>query len=467
MNEIPIAPLQAAALDEVVDFERARSFAQQLATSRDVLDRRTIWHVNSTARGGGVAEMLQSILGYLAGADIRCRWLVIDGDEPFFAVTKQLHHLLHGKSSDGGELPSHAREIYERVLNDEAGRIVEVIAPGDVVILNDPQTLGLAPALDEAGASVVFTSHIGADEENTYTRAAWQFLSPYVQRTAWQVFSRSQYAWPGLDPKRVAVIPPCLDPFSPKNQELDDDAVRSILAVTDVIPEDVEVEPTFRRQDGSTAAVDLSVEMIQETPLDTDATLVTQVSRWDPLKDHAGVLQGFLDAAPADRDVRLVLAGPSPESVADDPEGMRVFDELNDQWQALPDRDRARVHIACLPMDDAEQNAAIVNALQRRSDVIVQKSLAEGFGLTVAEAMWKGRATLATRVGGIQDQIQDGKNGVLLDDARDLSGMGRALAALSSDPDRRSRLGAAARRTVMDRYLPPEHLTRYLELATG
>lgn len=467
MDEIALAPLPPTAFDDIIGDERARRFARRLAAARDDLDGHTIWHVNSTAQGGGVAEMLQSILGYLVGAEIRCRWLVIDGDDDFFALTKQLHHLLHGKCGDGNGLPAAAREIYEQALADDIGQALDLVAADDIVVLNDPQTLGIAPALKNAGARLVFTSHIGADEANANTQAGWQFLAPYVEQTDWQVFSRQQYAWPDLDPDRVAVIPPCLDPFSPKNQVLDESVVLSILATAGMMSDGIEVQPAFRRQDRSDGLVDLTAEMLQESTVPADATVVTQVSRWDPLKDHAGVMRGFLDVVPGDSDARLVLAGPSPDSVTDDPESKQVLDELRRQWEALPPTDRGRVHIACLPMDDTEQNAAVVNALQRRSDVIVQKSLAEGFGLTVAEAMWKGRATVGSQVGGIQDQIEDGRTGLLLDNPRDLAAMGRAVATLAAAPHERDRIGVAAHRSVVERYLPPEHLSRYLELVTS
>ncbi len=149
-----------------------------------------------------------------------------------------------------------------------------------------------------------------------------------------------------------------------------------------------------------------------------------QVSRWDHLKDMAGVLTAFadhLDELPDD--VHLVLAGPDVAGVSDDPEGAQVLAECTEAWQALPDDARARVHLLCLPMDDTDENAIMVNALQRHAAVVVQKSLAEGFGLTVTEAMWKWRPVVASAIGGIRDQIADGTDGLLLEDAQDLAGV--------------------------------------------
>ncbi|HUJ64720.1 MAG TPA: glycosyltransferase, partial [Acidimicrobiales bacterium] len=281
----------------------------------------------------------------------------------------------------------------------------------------DAQPLALA----ERGAAVIWTCHVGADQPNACTRAAWDFLRPYLERARAYVFSSAEYAWEGLRPDRVVVIPPCLDAFSPKNQTLSDGEVAAILNRCGLIPDGGRTAPTFVRQNGSTGVVSERARVFQESELAPDSTMVTQVSRWDPLKDHVGVMRAFTDHVPADLMGHLVLAGPSPESVADDPEGWTTFEELVARWEDLAPPARSRVHIACLPMEDGEENAAVVNALQRRSDVIVQKSLAEGFGLTVAEAMWKARPTIGSRVGGIQDQIEHGRSGLLVDDSEDLA----------------------------------------------
>jgi trehalose synthase len=191
--------------------------------------------------------------------------------------------------------------------------------------------------------------------------------------------------------------------------------------------------------------------------------MVLQVSRWDPLKDPLGVLQGFIGHVPDRLGAHLVLAGPAAISVSDDPERGQVLQEVR-QAAALPTTARARLHLACLPMDDLEENGAVVNALQRRADVIVQKSLAEGFELTVAEAMWKARPVLASRVGGIQDQITHDRSGLLLDDPSDLAAFGRATATLLEEHDRAARLGREAHRSVRQDYLAPRRLTQELDL---
>jgi trehalose synthase len=189
-----------------------------------------------------------------------------------------------------------------------------------------------------------------------------------------------------------------------------------------------------------------------------------QVSRWDRLKDPVGVMQGFAQFVAPHADGHLVLAGPGASAVDDDPEEASVLREVEDQWKALTPPVRDRVHLARLPMADGEENAAIVNALQRRATVVVQKSIREGFGLTVAEAMWKGRPVVASRVGGIQDQIEDGRSGVLVD-PRDLAGFGSAVTAVLADPARAEQLGESAKARVRREFLAPRLLMQQARLS--
>lgn len=183
--------------------------------------------------------------------------------------------------------------------------------------------------------------------------------------------------------------------------------------------------------------------------------LVVQVSRWDPLKDHMGVMTGFarLLEAGGDGGAHLALVGPDVSSVTDDPEGAEVLAEIEEAWRSLPEHIRGRVHLVSLPTEDVEENAVMVNAIQRYATVVVQKSLQEGFGLTVTEAMWKGRPLLASAVGGIRDQIVDGRSGVLLDDPDDLDIFADELGALLDDPERAERLGAAGAERARRQYL--------------
>jgi trehalose synthase len=217
------------------------------------------------------------------------------------------------------------------------------------------------------------------------------------------------------------------------------------------------------RQDGSHGRVDRPADLDQEQPLSPDTPLIVQVSRWDRLKDPTGVLRCFVEHC-RNPDAHLLLAGPSVAEVADDPEGAEVLAEIRAQRRELPDELRSRVHFASLPMDDVDENAAMVNAIQRRADVVVQKSLAEGFGLTVAEAMWKAKPVAASRIGGIQDQIVDGESGVLLDDPTDLEAAAAAIDGLLADPARAEAIGSAARERVRKSFLGTRHLVQYMDL---
>ncbi len=467
MIEADLPLLDPSRFEAILDLARWRGFERTLRRGAAMMEGRTLVHVNSTMTGGGVAELLSSVLGYLLGADIRSRWLVVEGTEEFFVLTKRIHHLLHGKEGDGGDLGDAEADLYRSVLATELDPLADHIKPGDVVVLHDPQVVGLAPPLRDLGAHVIWNCHVGADVPNEHSRRAWDFLLPAASKAEAQVFSRTQYAWEGLDTSRVVVIPPCIDAFSPKNQAMAPDQIGGILAATGLTGEPAIGDAAFTRVDGSPGRVRHTTRLIEECPLPVDAPLVTQISRWDPLKDHAGVARSFAEAVPPELGAHLVLAGPSPEAVADDPEGSTTLDELRECIASLDGPIRSRVHVACMPMQDIEENAAIVNALQRHSDVIVQKSLAEGFGLTVAEAMWKGRPTVASAVGGIRDQISDGVSGVLVEDPEDARGFGVAISGLIRDREAAAALGTSARASVVDNFLAPRYLGRYLDLVAS
>jgi trehalose synthase len=466
LTEVNIGALSPERFREVLG-ERFEPIALGIERGRKLFAGRAVWHVNSTARGGGVAELLQSLLAYARGSGVDTRWMVIGGNPDFFAVTKRIHNHLHGTGGDGGPLGDAEREVYERTLAPAATELAQLVRPNDVVFLHDPQTAGMVDALRETGAVVVWRCHVGLDLPNPIAHGAWDFLRPYVEKAHAYVFSRRAFVWDHLDRERIWLVAPSIDAFSPKNQELSDEQVRAIMRRSGLADGAAPDLATFVRADGTPGRVDRPAELLQEALVPADATLITQVSRWDRLKDPIGVLEGFA-ATFADReDVHLLLAGPSVAAVADDPEGGEVLAEATSAWRGLGGPIRARVHLACLPMDDLQENAAMVNAIQRRSDIVVQKSLAEGFGLTIAEAMWKERPVVASGRGGIQDQITTGESGILLDDPEDLDAFGRALQGLVDDPEERDRLGRAARLRVEEEFLGTRHLLQYLNLLAG
>jgi trehalose synthase len=279
------------------------------------------------------------------------------------------------------------------------------------------------------------------------------------------VFSRQAFVWLGLDPEKTVIIPPSIDAFSPKNQELGRPIVDGILTASGLVEGGDPGLATFSRAGGEPGLVKRSAELVDGgPPLAADARIVTQVSRWDRLKDPLGVMNGFADHVATSSDAHLVLAGPAVEAVSDDPEGAHVLEEVRVAHSQMSLEIQACIHLAALPMADSEENAAIVNALQRRSEVVVQKSLAEGFGLTVAEAMWKARPVVASRIGGIQDQIVDGVSGSLVGDPGDLAEYGNAVTKLLADPERAERMGIEAMDRVRTEFLGPRHLLQYLSL---
>ena len=468
MTEVSLGVQQLGRFLPIVGAERVRTIDQLGTALRQRLAGRTVWNVNSTAAGGGVAEMLQSLVPYARGAGIDARWVVIDGTPAFFHVTKRLHHALHGSRGDGTPLGPEAHAVYDATMHSNTAELASAVRPRDVVLLHDPQTAGLASFLLEAGALVIWRCHIGHDSPNAEVERGWRFLAPYLRDVPAFVFSRRAYVPEYCDHGKSTIITPSIDAFSPKNQEMEPEVVRAILVHVGLVEGPAgDGVPMFTREDGSPGRVDRRADIIRLGRAPSwDTPLVVQVSRWDPLKDPIGVMEGF--AAMADgatpAGAELVLAGPNVKAVPDDPEGAQVFDQVFTAWRALPHAIRQRVHLASLPMNDIQENAAIVNALQRHAAVVVQKSIHEGFGLTVTEAMWKGRPVLASAVGGIQDQIVDGREGVLLRNPTDLDAFAAALRHLLENPEAALQLGEAAHRRVAGEFLGFHHLAKYAEL---
>jgi trehalose synthase len=458
--EVEVPAVWAAVLLPIIGEDRQARLEAAAARTRALLAGRVAWNVNSTPSGGGVAEMLRVLVAYIRGFGVDARWLVIEGDPEFFSVTKRVHNRIHGMPGDGGPLGSVETAHYARVTADNAAALRDRIRPGDVVLLHDPQTAGMAPALLDTGAKVVWRSHIGLDTANAWTEEGWEFLRPYLTGCDGFVFSRREYVPAWVPPERVAVIAPSIDPFSAKNRAIPETALARLLARMGLTGAPPDGPAVFTRGDGTEGEMVHRARIVAEGPLPPGARLAVQVSRWDRLKDMGGVLEGFAAGVAGRVDAHLALVGPMVTSVSDDPEQATVLAECIARWEALPAPARRRVFLVSLPMDDLAENAAMVNALQRAAAVIVQKSLAEGFGLTVAEGMWKGKPVVASRVGGIIDQVVPG-TGVLLDDPADLDAFADALAGLLERPGEVVRLGANARRHVLDEYVGDRHLLQY------
>ena len=468
MKSVPVPAQPVSRYAPVVGVEPVQRIETLAAAARVRFAGRVIWNISSTAQGGGVAEMLRALLPYVRGAGMDMRWMVLDGSPSFFRLTKRLHHALHGSPGDGSPIDDRAREQYEFVTARESAILTPLMGSRDVVLLHDPQTAGMIPHLVAVGARVIWRCHVGGDTENADVRRGWEFLAPYVSQAHATVFSRAAYIPDCCDHGRSTVIHPCIDPFSPKNQPMEPDVVNAVLLQAGLVAGSAAAAaPVFSREDGSPMRVERRARIHCGGPLPgVWDRMVVQVSRWDPLKDPVGVMHGFARAAGrmGVEGVHLVLAGPDVDAVSDDPEGKAQVAEVVRAWAALPGEVQPRIHAVSLPMDDPDENAAIVNALQRHATVVVQKSLAEGFGLTVTEAMAKGRPILASAVGGIVDQIEDGVSGRLLRDPRDEAAFGDILDEMLSEPEAAEALGARARERAVAEFLGLQSLAQYAAL---
>ena len=405
-------------------------------------------HVNATATGGGVAELLHRLVPAQAAAGAAVGWAVIGGDAPFFAFTKRLHHLLH----DRGDPAAPAPEVlahYRAVLAPQARWLADHVGPGDVVALHDPQTLGMVPVLARTGARLLWHCHVGTTTPGAPGPAAvWHALRAELSDVDAVVTTLPEFAPGVVPPDRRHVVAPAIDLASPKNRPLDRAEVAELLDSTGLTG-------AGTRTDRGPAVVE------QDGPVPPGARVVLQVSRWDPLKDMPGVVRCVPELPP---DVHVVLAGNDPGEIPDDPEGRSVLAEVRAARAGLSTADRARVHLVLTSAAHGDRAALLVNALQRSADVVLQKSLAEGFGLTVTEAMAKARPVVAADVGGLRTQISHGDNGLLVD-PRDLGGVAAAVRAALSDAVLARRLGRNAAESVARRYLMPRLVADYRRLA--
>ena len=356
-------------------------------------------HVNSTYYGGGVAELLSSLVLLMNSVGIRAEWRVIQGRPDFFSITKKMHNALQGGDINLSDLKM---EIYEEVVFENA---VRNHLDHDFVIVHDPQPLPLVEHYRKRGPWV-WRCHI--DLTNPHA-GLWQYLSHFVEQYDAVILSLKEYARELVTPQLFFL--PAINPFTATNRELTE------------------------------AEID---ERLAHYHIPTDLPLVVQVSRFDRWKDPEGVIAAF-DLARKEVPSTLVLVG---NVATDDPEGEKVFESL------LRHRDVRVVILSC-------QDSALVNALQRRAAVVLQKSLREGFGLTVAEAMWKGTPVIGGDVGGIRYQIEDGVNGCLVSSVPQAA---EAMARLVRDKEARTQMGLKAKESVRKRFLMVRLLEQYLDL---
>ncbi len=403
--ETPPAPVPAPHLDDYQAIIGAAELDELRFLACNVKGK-TVKMVNSTAVGGGVAEMLNRIVPLLGELEVPTHWDVITGGNDFFEVTKAFHNALHGAEY---ELTPAAREIF--LSYDEQNR-QRMQFTEDVVVIHDPQPAALISARNDkdAHARWVWRCHIDLSNPNPQV---WGFLRAFIEQYDAAIFSSQSFA-------RQLPIPqylfyPCIDPLSEKNKELDE---RFVLKVCD------------------------------EFGIDRSRPIVTQVSRFDRLKDPVGVVQAF-KLARKYVDCQLVLAG---GGASDDPEGAQVLKEVKDAAGNDPD-----VIILDLPPWCALE----INALQRASTIVVQKSIKEGFGLTVTEALWKGKPTIAGAVGGIPNQIIHKLTGMLV---HSVEGCAYQIRYLLTHPEFAAQLGRNGREHVKENFLMTTNVRRWLLL---
>lgn len=457
LHEQRVSAIAPAVLGPLIGEGRLAHLESAAVATSALLDGRVIWNVNSTASGGGVAELLRALIGYSRGAGVDARWMVIEGDPQFFDITKRIHNRLHGTEGDEGSLGAEERSRYEEITSSNAWSLRDRARSGDVVLLHDPQTLGMAPWLKDAGLRVVWRCHIGSDTDNRWTEEGWWFLRPYLDVCDALIFSRRSYARSWMPDEKIWTIPPSIDPFSAKNAEISDADLPVFLSRLGLTQDRFDRPAVLTRNDGTRIEVTHAAAVVSERNRLGLEKLVVQVSRWDRLKDMHGVMVGFASGVVGRADAHLLLVGPSVDGVSDDPEGAEVLSQCIASWGSLPESVRRHISLLMLPIHDVDENAAMVNALQRSATVIVQKSLAEGFGLTVAEAMWKSRAVVASHVGGISDQVAPG-TGILLEDPTDLEAFSEILVWLLDQPEEIRRFGSNARRHVLEQFVADRHL---------
>ncbi|MCC6350391.1 MAG: glycosyltransferase [Candidatus Eisenbacteria bacterium] len=398
---VDVGPARAEWLRAIREAAGEDAFGQLENLARSLRGHRLAM-VNSTATGGGVAEILHRLVRLLNGLGVDTRWHVLPGDERYYRITKAIHNGLHGAPAV--------------ITDDDWRHFLEVASAGaaglgldaDLVLIHDPQPAALVQMLRRPGQPWVWRCHIDLSAAD---RLVWQRLAPYVAAYDATIFSHAAFVPPLPIP--AYLVPPSIDPLSDKNRELDEAEQERLLAPFG-LPDDV--------------------------------PLVTQVSRFDRLKDPIGVLEAF-DLVSREESAHLVLAGGAAD---DDPEGREVLAEVRARAG-----DRRDVTLLDLPPDAH----LVINALQRRSAVVVQKSLREGFALTVAEALWKRRAVVAGAVGGIPLQVLHERTGLLV---RSVPGCAYQITRLLRSPELRRRLALAGREHVRRHFLLPREACDYL-----
>jgi trehalose synthase len=412
MRRVVLAPKSIREYEGLIGEEAVSEIRELAAPLRGA----RVLHLNATACGGGVAELLPSLVGLKRGLGLEVEWRVLSGDDRFFELTKKLHNGLQGMEVD---LEPADRALYLSTLE---GNLEVFSRDWDYVVVHDPQPVGLVGLLDgRRTGHWLWRCHIDTSAPGG---AAVDFLAPYMGYFDVTIFSMPGYATPELHPGRTELILPSIDPLTPKNQALSPSLARQILGV--------------------------------RFGLDPERPIIAQVSRYDPWKDPLGVVDAYREVKRLVPDVQLALVGNLAD---DDPQGTEFHAKTLEYSAGDPD-----IHVFST-LDrlshDELTHALEINAFQSGSDVVIQKSTREGFGLVVAEAMWKRAAVVAARVGGMVEQIEDGVHGYLVSSVQECA---ERVAKLLEKPELRQEMGARARQRVRERFITPRHLADYLTL---
>jgi len=391
---------------KISDYEPivGRSTIEELKLLATRLSGKVVQNINSTFIGGGVAEILSRMVPLLGELGVDARWNVIKGDEEFFQVTKKFHNALHGRREKV------SAQDFSLFLETSQRNIDEMNLYGDIIFVHDPQPVALVKRKKELGRKWIWRCHIDISKPN---EEVWDFLQPFVVEYDAAIFSTPAFS--RELPIRQFFVPPSIDPLSDKNRGLSPETIDSVLA---------------------------------KYGIPRDKPIITQVSRFDYLKDPVGVIKAF-QLVRRSIDSRLVLAG---GTASDDPESDKVLAGVRESATGNPD-----IHILSGPqVSDIE-----INALQRASTVVVQKSLREGFALTVSEALWKAKPVVASAVGGIPLQVKNKYTGLLV---HGIEGTAYALRQLLTNPDYARWLGENGKEHVRHNFLITRHLRDYLLL---
>ncbi|NNL07723.1 MAG: glycosyltransferase [Croceitalea sp.] len=454
-------------------------FLEKIKTPIGQLKGSTIWMVNSTAIGGGVAEMLPSQMRILRELGVSIEWLVIEAkDQAFFGLTKRIHNAIHG--SGDGIFTEEDRKVFERVNQQNLEVALSMINDGDTIVIHDPQPMPLAAMIKKnKQVSLIWRCHIGLDRKTKVTKAVWSFLAPYLSSYDHYVFSLQEYV-PKILRANTSIIPPAIDPLSHKNRALQLHKCIGILFQSGIIDDGKKIlyhkyKHQVRRvmPDGSFDRPNAKNELnFIYRPI------VTEISRWDRLKGFKELMQAFIKIKldnrkhgdPKSLEYKriemslLVLGGPDPAFVSDDPEGQEVLQELIQEYQNIDAQLQNDIAILLLPLDNPKENALIVNALQLSSSIVVQNSIQEGFGLTATEAMWKKTPVLVSGAAGLRFQVEHNKNGKINEDPTDIVSLSKTLAYMLNHPKERDKWAFNGQLRVIQNFTLFNQLVQWLNL---